>query len=120
MGPHTLEMDAIFSDESSFSVRPTTLRTRVWREANTRYHLSNLVPTYKSGFVSLSVRAAFSKRGRTPLVRIKGTLNQEQYCDTLNNRLIPFIESNYRSVTDAVFQQDNSGPHKAKSVKLIL
>ena len=47
-----------FSDESSFTVRPTTLRKRVWRTSDTRFNNQNLVPTFKSGFVSISVWAS--------------------------------------------------------------
>ena len=106
----------IISDEFSFTVLPRALSNRAWREANTRYHLSDLALTYKPGIVSLTVWAVFSKWGWTTLVRIQGTMNQEQYCDILNNQLIPFIYSNYKSVNDPVFQQENCGPHRAKSV----
>ena len=106
----------IFSDESSFTVRPTALRKRVWREANTRYHLNNLVPTFKSDFVSLPVWAAFSIRRRTPLIRIQGTLKQDQYKEILSNNLFPFASRYHESLNNILFQQDNCGPHKAKTV----
>ncbi len=66
----------MFSDESSFTVRPTNLRAPVWRKEATRYDTANLVPTFKSGYVSLSLWGGFSMYGRTPLVHIEGNLNQ--------------------------------------------
>ena len=110
----------IFSDESFFTLRPTSLRKKVWREAKTRYNASNIVPTFKSGFISLSAWAAFSAHGRTPLVKIDGTLKQARYKEILEAELIPFIEQNYESIEDVVFQQDNCGPHKAKSISTYL
>ena len=61
-----------FSDESTFTVKPTSLRKRVWRKVGERYKTVNLVPNFKSGYESISVWAAFSVNGRTPLVRIDG------------------------------------------------
>ena len=36
-------------------VRLTSLKKRIWRKANTKFQLRNLVRTFKSGYVSLSV-----------------------------------------------------------------
>ena len=69
----------VFTDESSFTVRPTSLKKRIWRKANTKFELRNLVPTFKSGYVSPSLWGAFCTHGRTPLVRINGTFKQEKY-----------------------------------------
>ena len=60
----------IFSDETSVTLRPKTQHKKVWRMKGDRYNSSNLVPSFKSGYVSISVWAAFSTRGRTPLVLI--------------------------------------------------
>ena len=106
-----------FSDESSFTVRPTTLRKRVWRTSGTRFNNENLVPTFKSGFVSISVWAAFSARGRTPLIRINGTLNKEKYQTILESVLKPFIQKYHAGNNQFIFQQDGCGLHRAKSIK---
>ena len=66
--------EVVFNDESSFTVRPTSIRKRIWRKSNTNFELRNLVPTFKSGYVSFSVWGALCAHGRTPLVRINGTL----------------------------------------------
>ena len=44
-----------FTDESSFTLRPTKNYTRVWRKEVTRYATKNVFPTFNSGYVSLSV-----------------------------------------------------------------
>ncbi len=44
-----------FTDESSFTVRPTKNRLRVWRLRGTRLHQRHIVPTFKSGYQSVSV-----------------------------------------------------------------
>ncbi len=49
----------VSSDESSFTVRPTSLKKRIWREANTKFELRNLDPTFKSRYGSPSVWCAF-------------------------------------------------------------
>ena len=43
----------VFSDEQSFTVRPTSLKKLTWRKANKKFELRNLVPTFKSGYVAL-------------------------------------------------------------------
>ena len=106
-----------FRDESSFTIRPTTLRKRVWRKVGGRSKTENLVPTFKSGYVTLSVWAAFSIHGRTPLVRISGTLNQHKYEEILEGYIVPFANAYQGGTGGFIFQQDNCGPHKAKSIK---
>ena len=72
-----------FTDECSFTLRPMKNYIRVWRREGSRYETANMVHTFKSGYVSMSVWGLFSARGRTPLVRIVGTLNQQKYIEIL-------------------------------------
>ena len=109
-----------FSDESSFNVKPKTLRKRVWRKVGNRYKTVNLVPTFKSGYVSISVWAAFSMHGRTPLIRIAGNLNQYKYKDILEKHLVPFAEARHGGFNKFILQQENCGAHRAKSVAAYL
>ncbi len=106
----------MFSDESSFTVRPTKLCARVWRKEGTRYNPSNLVPTFKSGYVSLSVWGGFSVCGRTPLVRIEGNLNAEKYRNILQDYVLPFASKYHGRVREFIYQHDGCGPHRAKSI----
>ena len=106
-----------FSDESSFTIKPTSLRIRVWRKNRTAYIKSNMKPTFKSGYVTLSVWAAFSMFGRTTLVRINGSLNQWKYRDILEEHSLPFANKYHGGTDHFIFQHDNCGPHRAKSIK---
>ena len=110
----------MFGNESSFTVRPTSLKKLIWRKANTKFELRNLLPTFKSGYVSHLVWGAFCAHGRSPLVRINGTLKQEKYKEILQNHVISMPVQKYGSISDFVFQQDNCGPHKSKSVTSFL
>ena len=106
----------LYTDESSFPVRPTSLKKRIWRKANTKFELRNLVPRFKSGYVVLSECGAFSACGWTPFDRINGTFKQRSYKEILDNYVLPFAVEKYGSTSDFVFQQDNCGPHKAKFI----
>ena len=64
------------SDESSFTLRPLKNHTRLWRTIGTRYETDNMVPTFKSSNALLSIWGLFFSIGRSPLVRISGTLDQ--------------------------------------------
>lgn len=106
----------IFSDESSFTVKPVSRYKNVWRKQGTRYQPSNMVPTFKSRRSCISVWAAFSALGRTSLVRTEGTLNARKYKHLLEAALIPFTTEHYGNVSNVVFQQDNCGAHRANSI----
>lgn len=47
-----------------------------------------------SGRVSVSVFGVLTSKGLGPLIRIRGHLNSEQYCDILEDCL-PFLEENF-------------------------
>ncbi len=67
----------IFINESTLTVRPAVLKKRIQSKPNTKYKLCNLVPTFKSGYVSICIWGAFPALGRTPLIRINRTLKQD-------------------------------------------
>lgn len=109
-----------FTDESSFTLRPTKNYARVWRQQGTRYAAKNVVPTFKSGFVSLSVWGLFSARGRSPLVLIDGTLNQFKYIEILSKYVLPFKTEFHPGNNEFLYQHDGCGPHRAKKVSAFL
>lgn len=61
-------MQVIFTDGSSFSVRPMKNRMHVWKHGRERVLLRNIIPTLKSWYQTESVWEGFSALGRTPLV----------------------------------------------------
>ena len=106
-----------FSDESAFKIKPTSLRMYIWRKPGTRYETCNMLLTFKSGYVTVSVWAAFSMSGLTPLARIEGTLNKDKYRNVLDNYLLSFANMYHGGTNGMIFQHDNCGPHRANSIK---
>ena len=87
---------------------------------NTRFVLKNMVPTFKSGFVSLSVWGTFSSKGRSPLVGISGTLNQNKYGQILQDYVIPFKNQWHAALIKFIYQHDACDLHRVKSVSAFL
>lgn len=114
-GPSAWE-EVAFSDESSFTICPARGRSRVWRRPDERFLPACLRPSFKSGRPTLSVWAAFSVRGRTPLVRTDGRLNQLKYIDILLHHQLPFVEGKHGGIENFILQEDNCGPHRALTV----
>ena len=109
-----------FTDESSFTLRPMKNYARIWRREGTRYAAKNLIPTFKSGYVSLSVWGLFSARGRSSLVLIDGTLNQSKYIDILDNYVLPFKNKYHAGSNEFIYQHDGCGPHSSKKLSAFL
>lgn len=109
-----------FSDESSFTLRPVKNYSRVWRKSGTRYETDNIVPTFKSGNASLCIWGMFSSYGRSPLVRIYGTLNQFKYMEILEQYVLPFKNKINSANLGFMYQHDGCGPHRAKKVAAFL
>ena len=53
---------------------------------------------------------------RTPLVCIKGKFNHEVYREILDSTLLPFAEKLYGDLKSFVLQEDNCGPHRARTI----
>ena len=75
-------------------------------EARERYRPCNLFHTFKSGYLSISVRASFSINGRTTLIRIHGNLNQEKYIQILKKQSLPFVETYHGGTKSLILQLD--------------
>ncbi|XP_049519718.1 uncharacterized protein LOC125944032 [Dermacentor silvarum] len=104
-----------FSDELTFSMRQDQ-RWRVWRLPGTRNDPDNVQGVSASGRSSVNVWGAVSRYGLGPLQRIRGHLSSEQYCNILNNVLLPYASSLFPD-GDYLFQQDRSPIHTARAVK---
>ena len=101
-------------------MRPLKNYAGVWRREGTRFESRNVLTTFKSGFVSLSVWGMVSARGSSPLVRISGTLNQEKYFNILKNYELPFKYVHHNGNNEFLYQHDGCGPHRAKKVSAFL
>lgn len=104
-----------FSDKNSFTVRPAR-EGRVWGRPNEPYLPVFLRPWFNSGRSTLSVWAAFSSRGRTPLVRIDDRLIQVKNMDIIHEYLLPLVERRHGGALNFILMEDNSGPHRAINV----
>ncbi len=65
----------------------------------------------------MSVWGEFSIRGRISLVRVSSNLNQQQYIRILEDNIIKFAESRHGRLESLIFQGDNCGHHRTKSVR---
>ena len=109
----------VFNDESSFAMRRTSLKKKIWRKSDTKFELRNLVPTFKSGYLAISVCSAFSAQGRTPLVRIDGTLKQGSYNEILDNYVLAFAVENMEALLTLFFSKPTVD-HIRLSLSLLL
>ena len=104
----------LFSDESRFCLRKVDGRIRSWRR-NGESHLEPCVqPTmaYKGG--SVMNWAGISSKGRTAVVVVPGNLTDRRYIDgILRPHIVPYLR---QMGQNAIFQDDNARPHRARIV----
>ena len=110
----------MFTDEATFTVRPSKHYVRVWRKVGQRYIQQCLIPTFKSGRKTVSVWGGFSVRGRTPLIRIHGNFNQSTYRNIIDSTILPFMEEKHGGLSEFILQEDNCGPQRAISISTYL
>lgn len=105
----------IFSDESQFDIsefKPHFVRRPNGQRLNEKYiHGKPNRSTAKC-----MVWGAFSYHGYTDLVRINGNLKSQGYCNIINNRLIPKL--NTLLPFGGFFQQDNAPIHVSRATNL--
>ena len=85
-------------------------RIRVWRRNGERHFKPTVQPptAYNSGSVGISLN------GRTALVVVPGNLYGRRYIDeTLRPHVVPYLR---QMGQNAVFQDDNARPHRARIV----
>ncbi|KAG3115315.1 hypothetical protein PI126_g24695 [Phytophthora idaei] len=90
----------IFSDEKKWNLDGPEGFQHYWRDL------------LQAGGGSAMVWAAFSSRGKSPLVVLSGRQNSEDYVYTVCEYLLPFAHLNYG--TDYIYQQDNASIHVSK------
>jgi hypothetical protein len=74
----------IWSDESSFTLFPTSGTVTVWRTPNAAYRC--LVPTAKHGAGSVMVSCSVG-----PIITLHGRNNAREHMDSLRNQVHPII-----------------------------
>ena len=106
----------IFSDESSFTIFPTSGRVYVWRQSKEAFNLDCLLPTVKHGGGSVMVWAAISWRSLGPIVALHGRINSKDYLNTLGDQVHPMCQTLFPE-GDCIFQDDNALIHTAHIIK---
>lgn len=79
--------NVVYSDESTYTLFPTTGRVYVWRTPEETYDLDCLKPTVKHGGGSVMVWGAISWHGVGPIIAVKGTMKAEHYLSVLDNQV---------------------------------
>lgn len=108
--------NVIFSDESSFTLFPTTGRVYVWRQPKEAYEPDCLLPTVKHGGGSVMIWGAISWKSGGPIVSLHGRINSQDYLGILADQVHPMVSVLFPE-GNAVFQDDNAPIHTAKVVK---
>jgi hypothetical protein len=108
-----------WSDESSFTLFPTSLTICVWRISKEAYNPENLVPTVKHGGTSVMVWTAISWYSIGPILTLHGQITAREYVERLGNQAHPMIRTLFPK-NDAVFQvaQLELFNHGLKSMKV--
>ena len=79
-----------------------------------------MVPTFKSGYQTVSVWGGFFVRGRIPVVGTVGSYDQQTYRVIIENHILPFVYDIHGGTESFVLQKDNCGQHRAKSTAKFL
>ena len=106
----------IFSDESSFSLFPTSGRVYVWRQPKEAFDSDCLQPTVKHGGGSVMIWGAISWKSTGPMISLHGKINSRDYLQVLSDQVHPMVQALFPD-GNAIFQDDNAPIHTARIVK---
>ncbi|KAF2890550.1 hypothetical protein ILUMI_15623, partial [Ignelater luminosus] len=108
--------DVIFSDEKVFSTDVGS-RIPLWRLPNTRYQTQNVLPSKRSGRITLSLWGWTSSAGPGELVRTSPHMDSAEYIGILENTMLSSFRAVYGEMNPIMFVQDNSAVHKSRLVQ---
>jgi transposase len=108
--------DAIWSDESRFTVFPKGGQARAWRRPNETLIPGAVSPTTQAFGGGVMVWGAFSWHRKWPLVILPSSVTSQEYLSLLEENLLPGI-GQLPSPEKAFFQDDNAPIHRAKKVQ---
>ena len=106
----------IRSDESSFTLFPTSGRVYVWRTPKEAHNTECLIPNVKNGGRFMKIWAAISWYSAGPLITMNGQIIASDYVDILGNMVHSMVHVLIPN-NDAIIQDDNSPMHTARSVQ---
>lgn len=105
----------LFSDESRFCLRKVDGRIKVWRRPGERFADCCVDRVTAFGGGSVMVWGGISAVGKTPLIVIDGNMTAQRYRDeVLQPVVLPYLRGNLGP--NAIFQDDNARPHRARIV----
>ena len=108
----------MFTGESHFRLDHNDGRVRVWRRRGERLRDECIKEMTPFGGGSVMVWAGFSAHHRTPLHHVEGNLNGQRYRDEILRPLV--VPALQQICQQAVPQDDNARPHRAKVVNTFL
>ena len=85
----------LFSDESTFTVFPTSGRVTVWRSPKEAYHPDCCMPRVKHGGGSVMVWAAISWHSLGPILVPDGRVTGKDYRTILEDHVHPMVQTLY-------------------------
>ena len=106
-----------FSDESPFDLGKVDGRVRVWRRRNEAHNADCILPTRRSGRVSIQVWGCVSYDWNLPLLHVQGRLTGQRYRDELLAAAVdPHRDTHpLRGPRGSpIFQQHNAPAHTAR------
>ena len=108
----------IWSDESPFTLIPTSGRVYVWRMPKEAYNPEYLVPSVKHGGGSVMIWAAISCCSPGPIITLNGRITASDYVGVgiLGNQVYPVVQMFFPN-NDAIFRDDISPIYTARSVQ---
>ncbi len=105
----------LFSDESPFTLFPSSGKLYVRRRVGEEFLDECISPTVKFGGGKIQVWGCFSYCGAGTLYRIEGKMNAEKYRSILKHRMAPHHkELKETKGVDFIFQHDNDPKHTSK------
>jgi transposase len=102
----------IWSDKSLFTVMGNDSFRKVIRKEGERYQERYIMPIPNFGKGSVMVWGCFWSGGYSPLVTMKGSVDQAVYIKCLEDHLLPWSENvKEEEKTDFIFQEDGATCH---------
>ena len=98
-------LQVIFTDESSFLVRPKKNGLYIRRRWGQRQRQQYIVMTVKFGYQSVSVWSGFSIHGRLQLVGTVGSFDRHTYRVIIDDHILPFIYNVHNGPASCIFKK---------------
>jgi hypothetical protein len=99
----------MWSDDSSFTLFPTSGRVYIWRTPKEAYNPECLIPTVKHGIGSVMVVGSHIvvQYSVGPIINLHDRITGREYVDSLSNQVHPMNQTLFPS-NDLVFRDDNA------------